>query len=361
MLRAYNVDTLRTGMKVGRDVLDLDGKVLVKSGTVLTMEQISSLNGKSVFSVYIDVPEEEIHTDIIGHEHLLDGNYIERYKKTYSRVQNIYYKLGREDVLDMADLEEVISKENIEELCDGATAVTQIHNMTRDGDYVIHHATNVAILAGLMANWMRYPWEKTRELVMAGLFSEVGKMKVPKDILEKTEKLTSEELDKVKRHVEYGYDMLKYSELKKYKEVLLSILQHHERCDGSGYPNRLKSDAICDYAKIIAILDIYDAMAANRSYAKRNSPFDVFKILYEDVLNGKLDTTFSILFINKLCHALNGNWVGLSNGQRAKIVYIAESRVTAMPIVQTTKNEFIDLNSNHNIKIEALLTANEMQ
>ena len=124
MLRAYNVDTLRTGMKVGRDVLDLDGKVLVKSGTVLTMEQISSLNGKSVFSVYIDVPEEEIHTDIIGHEHLLDGNYIERYKKTYSRVQNIYYKLGREDVLDMADLEEVISKENIEELCDGATAVT---------------------------------------------------------------------------------------------------------------------------------------------------------------------------------------------------------------------------------------------
>ena len=128
----------------------------------------------------------------------------------------------------------------------------QIHNMTRDGDYVIHHATNVAILAGLMANWMRYPWEKTRELVMAGLFSEVGKMKVPKDILEKTEKLTSEELDKVKRHVEYGYDMLKYSELKKYKEVLLSILQHHERCDGSGYPNRLKSDAICDYAKIIA-------------------------------------------------------------------------------------------------------------
>ena len=360
MLRAHGVDTLRTGMKVGRDVLDLDGTLIVKSGTVLTQDIIQSLNGKNVFSVYVDVPEEELHSDIVGHEYLLDGDYVETYKKTYNRVQNIYYKLGREDKLELDDLEQVISKENIDELCDGATAVSQIHNMTRDGDYVIHHATNVGILAGLMAKWMRSSWDKTRELVMAGLLSEVGKMKVPSEILNKTGKLEPEELDKVKRHVDYGYDMLKLSPLKKYKEVILAVLQHHERCDGSGYPNRLKADAICDYAKIVAILDIYDAMAANRSYAKRNSPFDVFKILYEDILNGKLDTKYSILFINKLCHSLNGNWVGLSNGERAKIVYIDESRVTSLPIVQTMKNEFIDLNSRHDIKVEALLTANEV-
>ena len=360
MLRAQSVDTLRTGMKVGRDVLDLDGKVIVKNGTVLTADTIQSLSGKNVFSVYIDVPEEEIHTDLVGHEYLLDGEYVQRYKKTYSRVQNIYYKLGRENVLELADLEEIISKDNIAELCVGATAVSQIHNMTRDGDYVIHHATNVGILAGLMAKWMRTPWEKTRELVMAGLLSNVGKMKVPREILDKTGKLDPEELQKIKNHPGYGYDMLKLSEINKHIEVLNAILQYHERCDGSGYPNRLKGDAICDYAKIVAILDIYDAMAANRSYAKRNSPFDVFKILYEDVLKGKLDTKYSILFISKLCHSLNGNWVGLSNGQRAKIVYIDESRVTSMPIVQTTKGEFINLNKSSDLKIEALLTANEV-
>ena len=360
MLRAESVNTLRTGMKVGRDVLDLDGKVILKSGTVLTADTIQSLKGKNVFSVYVDVPEEEIHTDLVGNEYLLDGEYIERYKKTYSRVQNIYYKLGRENALDLADLEEVINQENIKELCLGATAVSQIHNMTRDGDYVIHHATNVAILAGLMAKWMRLHWDKTRELVMAGLLCNVGKMKVPQEILNKTGKLDPEELQKIKNHPGYGYDMLKTSELKKYNEVLLAVLQYHERCDGSGYPNRLKADAICDYAKIAAILDIYDAMAANRSYAKRNSPFDVFKILYDDVLKGKLDTKYSILFISKLCHSLNGNWVGLSDGQRAKIVDIDESRVTTMPIVQTTKGEFIDLNKNHDLKIDALLTANEV-
>ena len=360
MLRAQSVDTLRTGMKVGRDVLDLDGKVIVKSGVVLTADIIQNLNGKNVFSVYIDVPEEDIHTDLVGNEFLLDGDYIERYKKTYSRTQNIYYKLGRENVLDMDDLEYIINKDNVKELCDGATAVSQIHNMTRDGDYIIHHATNVGILAGLMAKWMRLPWDQTRELVMAGLLSNVGKMKVPREILDKTGKLDPEELEKIRNHPGYGYDMLKLSELKNYTEVLMAILQYHERCDGSGYPNRLKADAICDYAKIVAVLDIYDAMAANRSYAKRNSPFDVFKILYDDVLKGKLDTKYSILFISKLCHSMQGNWVGLSNGQRAKIVYINESRFTSMPIVQTTRGEFIDLNSNREVKIEALLTANEV-
>ena len=101
-------------------------------------------------------------------------------------------------------------------------------------------------------------------------------------------------------------------------------------------------------------------MAANRSYAKRNSPFDIFKVLYDDVLKGKLDTRFGILFMRNLRRSLNGNWVGLDDGQRAKIVYIDEARVISQPVIQTTKNEFIDLNKKTDLKIEALLTAREV-
>lgn len=360
MLRAFNVDELRSGMKVGRNVQDIDGTVLIRSGTILKPNDVEKLNGKMVFSVYIDVPEEEIHTEIVGNEHLLDGEYVRCYKMAYSRVQNIYFQLGREGKLDIPDMEELIVDEVIDQLCEGATAVSQIHNMTRTGDYTIHHALNLYILAGLMSNWLRYRWEKRTELMTASLLCDVGKMKVPKEILEKTGKLEPEELDKMRRHVDYGYDMLKYSELAQHKDLLMGILQHHERCDGSGYPNRKKGDDICDYGKIIAILDMYDAMAANRAYAKRNSPFDVLKILYDDMLAGKLDTNFTVLFIKNLNHSLNGNWVGLSNGERAKIVYIDETRIYALPIVQTLKNEFIDLNRRSDLKIEALLTANEM-
>ena len=359
LLVACDVNALRSGMKVGREVKDMDGKIILTKNTILNAETIQSLIGKNIFSVYVEEVDDNA-SEMSQHDFLLDNEYIELYKKTFDRVQNIYYTLGRGGELDMNDLNYILDQKNIDELCNGAKAVTQIHNMTRDGDYIIHHATNLGILAGLMSHWMNYSNDKTRELVMTGILCDVGKMKVPKEILNKTGKLSAEEFDTMKRHVDYGYDMLKFSAIQSHKDVLMGILHHHERCDGSGYPNRVKGDNISDFGKIITILDIYDAMAANRSYAKRNSPFDIFQILYEDVLNGKLDTTFGIAFMRRLCHSLNGNWVGLNNGQRAKIVYVDESRVSAMPIVQTTKNEFIDLNRVHDIKIEALLTANEV-
>lgn len=362
MLRSYDVDVLRSGMKVGRDVLDMDGKIVLKKNTTLNAEMINSLIGHNIFSVYIDEVEEEDNEveNLLGQEHLLDSDYLENYQKTYDKVFDIYYKLERQNELDLESLNSIITPENIKKICDGATAITQIHNMTRKGDYTIHHAANVGILAGIAARWIHYNKELTEDIIISGILSEVGKVKIPKEILNKKGKLDPEEFAEMRRHVDYGYDMLKLSAIKNKTDILSGVLHHHERCDGSGYPNRLKGDRISDFGKIIAILDIYDAMAANRSYAKRNSPFDIFKVLYDDVLIGKLDTRFGILFMRNLRRALNGNWVGLNDGQRAKIVYIDEARVTDQPVVQTAKNEFIDLNKTADLKVEALLTAQEV-
>lgn len=196
---------------------------------------------------------------------------------------------------------------------------------------------------------------------MSAFLHDVGKKCIPEEILEKTGKLTDAEFHEIRKHPEYGYNLLKLGPIGSKQDVLFGIVQHHERCDGSGYPAKLKKDQINELARIIAILDIYDAMAANRSYARRCSPFDILGVLYEDVLKGKLDTEFGVQFMRHLCHALNGNWVALSDGQKARIVYIDESRVTALPVVQTTKNEFIDLNRRSDIKIQAVLTAREME
>lgn len=362
MLRSCDVDVLRSGMKIGRDVLDMDGKVILKKNTTLNADSINSLITHNIFSVYIDedIDEAEEAKEIAGQDFLIDPEYVEHYGRTYEAVSSIYYDFEHNNKLNAEALEFILDPDNIKEICDGSTAVTQIHNMARKGDYTIHHATNVGILAGVAAKWIGYDSIITGDLITAGILSEIGKVKIPKEILNKKGKLEPEEFEQIKRHVDYGYDGLKFSELKNKSNVLSGILHHHERCDGSGYPNRLRGDKISDFGKIIAILDIYDAMAANRAYAKRNSPFDIFKILYEDVLKGKLDTRFGILFMRKLRYALNGNWVGLNDGQRAKIVYIDEARVTAQPIVQTVKNEFIDLNKKSDLKVEAMLTAKEI-
>lgn len=361
MLKSYDVTELRSGMKVGRAVKDLDGKTLIKENVKLTSELIDRLRGKNVFSVYIDVTPEDYAPLPVDQEHLLDVDYLKCYKKCFAIVQNIYYGFANTNKLDMGELAELIRANNISELCDdGAKAVTQIHNMKRDGDYVIHHALNVGILAGIMAHWLDYRAKQVGELVITGMLSEIGKMKISKGILNKTEKLDAEEMAEVRKHVVYGYAMLTESPLRNLKNVLLGVLHHHERCDGSGYPSQLKGDKVSDFGKIIAVLDIYDAMATNRSYAKRNSPFDIIKVLYGDALAGKLDTRFVVVFVKKLLQAINGSWVGLSDGQRAKIVYIDDSRVTNLPVVQTLKDEFIDLNKRTDLKVDALLTANEV-
>ena len=361
MLKSYDVTELRAGMKVGRAVKDFDGKTLIEADVRLTKEMLDNLRGKNIFSVYIDVTPEEYTPTNAVQEHLLDKDYVTCYKNCFALTQNIYYGFANTGKLDRSDVVELLRADNISELCDdGIKAVTQIHNMKRDGDYVIHHALNVGILAGIMGRWLNYRATQVGELVMTGLLSEIGKMKISKGILNKTDKLDDEELAEVRKHVVFGYALLKESSFKTLKNVQLGVLHHHERCDGSGYPSKLKGDKISDFGKIIAILDIYDAMATTRSYAQRNSPFDIIKVLYDDVLAGKLDTRFCVVFIIKLLQAINGSWVGLSDGQRAKIVYMDDSRITALPVVRTNKGEFIDLNRRTDLKVSALLTANEV-
>lgn len=360
MLKSYDVTELRAGMKVGRAVKDFDGKILIKGNVNLTNEMIDSLRGKNIFTVYIDVTPEDYKPTAATQEHLIDADFMRCYKNCFSSTQNIYYGFANNGKLDKNELAELLRAENIAELCDdGIKTITQIHNMKRDGDYIIHHALNVGILAGIMARWLNFKATQVGELVMSGLLSEVGKMKISKGILNKTDKLDAEELATVQKHVVFGYAMLLDSPLKNLKNVLLGVLHHHERCDGSGYPSKLKGEKISDFGKIIAVLDIYDAMATHRAYAKRNSPFDIIKVLYGDVLAGKLDTRFGVVFMKNLLQAINGCWVGLSDGRRAKIVYIDDSRVTAQPIVQTNDGEFIDLNRRADLTVAALLTANE--
>ena len=359
MLRSYDIDILRSGMKIGRDVMDLDGSVVVKQNAILNADLIDELRRKNVFSVYIDEDEDE-EEEVSIDSFLLDSEYLEHYQKTYNLLQTVYYQAAQGNGINIKNLDEILTPENINLLCDVSTAVAQIHNMNREGDYVIHHATNVGILAGLMARWLRYNDKPKREIVLSGLLSEIGKMKVPTEILNKKGKLDDDEFREVKRHVDYGYDMLKISPLRIFKDVLMGVLQHHERCDGSGYPNRTSGNQISDFGKIIAILDIYDAMAANRSYARRNSPFDIFQVLFQDISRGKLDKTFGLIFMFRLRHSFNGSWVGLTNGKRAQIVEIDEKRVTDQPIVKTLKGDVINLNETPDLKVEAMLTAKEI-
>ena len=379
MLKAFAVRSLLPEMLIGRTVYDGDSEdVLVEGGTVLDKETIKLLKKKGIASVYVDedsiiaaVHKEKAHkaekAAVIGdgpapeREIKLDNKYEEGYRYVYGEMEKLFAEAAETGKLNMSILQDVMSSGRLRDLYkEGATAVSMMYSMNQDGNYNLHHCVHLAILGGLMAKWMGLVGIDRQNMVLAGLFLDIGKQMVPKDLLEKKGLLTEEEFDILKNHVVESFKIVENSELEGRTDLMNGIIQHHERDDGSGYPSGLKGDAITTFGKVLAILDCYDAMASSRSYAAKRSPFEVFKVLYADVLDGKLDSEYAVLFMRKMNAALNGCWLRLSDGTAGRIVYVDESRVTAMPVVQLADGGFIDLNTVKDLTVVEIMTASDV-
>ena len=376
MLKAFAVRSLLPEMLLGRTVYDGDTDiVLVEGGTVLDRDMIKLLKEKDVASVYVDedsilaaVQKEKAikrereaaseETALPERDAKLDSKYEEDYRYVYGEMEKLFQEAALTGRLNMDILQPVMASGRLRDLYkEGATAVSMIYTMNQDGDYNIHHCVHLAILSGLMAKWIGLVGMDRQNLVLAGLFLDIGKQFIEKDLLEKKGRLTEEEFDILKNHVVDSFKLLEGSELSGRTDLMNGVIQHHERNDGSGYPSGLEADRISTFGKVLAVLDSYDAMASSRTYAEKRSPFEVFKILYADVLDGKLDSEYAVLFMRKLNAALNGCWLRLSDGTAGRIVYIDESRVTAMPVVQLTDGGFIDLNTVKDITVVEIMTA----
>ena len=383
---------LQPGMILAQPIVLRDGKILMETGTRMTEFVIGLLrnpkymknvlpDGVSIdeMTLIVNVPEEikaaalEDHSqmDLAGTPYenmpppdpkadkILDADYVRTYLEVYRELDQLMNTGAVHRGLNLDALGQLISDRKLASLCNDSMAITQIHNMDFDGSYLLHHSLHVSILAGLMGKWMRWPRESYERLLLTGLLHDIGKLKISKDILNKPGKLSLSEIKIMQNHPAYGVEILAKSGLSSESDLIAGVLQHHERGDGSGYPSGLRNDMISPFGKILAILDIYDAMATNRVYARKVSPFDIFDRLATDMGIGKLDEAYCVLFIRELGRALIGNWVRLTSGEKAKIIYIDQSRTNSLPIVQTTEGKFYDLSTDDTKKIEELLTIRE--
>ena len=391
MFKQLSLKELKPGMVLTQPLVSRQGSLVVEAGTLLTefilgslqnpvymnsilpedigfdnmklnvfvVEQHGSLSVEGLSHVGVEVSGDEGKLPNPNKEHLLDPYYVALYDNVMEMLCNLLDPRNVSRGLDLDAIGQLIADRQLEQLCDGARAVTQIHNMNRDGSYLLHHSLHVAILAGLMGRWLHWPREHRERLVLAGLLHDVGKLKISDDILNKPGKLTPSEMEIVRRHSSYSAEILAKCGLSGEMDIMAGVLQHHERGDGSGYPSGIKKEIISPFGKILAILDIYDAMAANRAYAHKVSPFEIFDRLNADMMEDKIDAEYGVLFVKKVCHALTGSWLRLTSGEKAKIIYIDQSRTNALPIVETTEGKFYDLAHDGRVKIVELMTLAE--
>ena len=207
---------------------------------------------------------------------------------------------------------------------------------------------NTALISRGIGRWLKFPKENLDIATLAGLFHDIGKISVPEHILNKHGKLAIEEFETMKMHTIYGQKLLK-----KIPGINISIvnaaMQHHERYDGSGYPMSLTGDEIDPYAAIVAIADVYEAMTAVRPQRKPLSPFQVIEAFEEDGFS-KYNTKFILTFLGNIADAYQNRMVYLTDGRKARIIYINHNKLSH-PVVELDTKETLDLSKETDLHI----------
>ena len=225
-----------------------------------------------------------------------------------------------------------------------------LHALRAYDDATYVHSVNVALIAHTIGEWMHLDEDDKELLTKAGLLLDVGKMMIPQEILTKKGKLTDDERTKLRMHPTLGYRAVEKKNIDQH--IKNTILMHHERCDGSGYPRHLTMNQIDPVARIVSIADVYDAMTSERVYRQALSPFYAFEQIEEDGLQ-KYDTQAVLTFLENLSGVYIGNRVRLSDGSIGEIVYINKMRYSR-PTVRVG-SRFLDLFEKRDLQIEALL------
>lgn len=226
-----------------------------------------------------------------------------------------------------------------------------LNNMRALDDSVYAHSLNVALISRMLGRWLKLDNHNLDVLTCAGLFHDIGKVLIPEEVLNKSEKLTDEEFALIKSHPKKGYDILKPQNIDPH--IKKAALMHHERCDGSGYPSGLEEDLIDEYAMIVGIADVYDAMTAARSY---RAPLCAFQVISNFEKDGyqKYHTKYITTFLKQIAATYQSNRVVLSDGRGGKIVMINPNDLSR-PVIQFDDNECLDLSTHRDLYITAVI------
>jgi putative nucleotidyltransferase with HDIG domain len=244
-----------------------------------------------------------------------------------------------------------ISKTMIGGMKESSHIIKCLTEIKASDEYTYTHCVDVALYSMLIAKWLDLPELSIQEVIRAGLLHDIGKVKIPDEILNKNGELTPEEFEVIKNHPVYGYDFIK--DISNISEgIKMAVLLHHERIDGSGYPFGYMGSSINLLAKIVSVADVYDAMTQNRVYKKNASPFDAFQMFLTIGI-----TTFDMTVINAFLRNLAPFYVGanvmLSNGETGEIVYVPPQDIIS-PIIKVG-SKYIDLSRECSLKILSLL------
>lgn len=277
------VRNLKSQEILAKSVYDESGKILLVQGIKLTKGHISKMKQNLIYFVYIE--EEETGALHLTNEVLSLNKLVQVKDEIIVQLPNIF-----NDLMDGSPSTIEHSLERIDTFIDSIIAEKEINinlfELKKYDNYTYIHCIDTGIMAIILGRTLEMNKSELKQLGYGAMLHDIGKLKIDQGIINKQGKLTTEEFNEIRKHPVYGYNALKEAGIGDIT-ILNSVISHHERVDGSGYPFGLNREKISLHAKIISVCDVFTAISADRSYRERFNPNEA----YEYIIAG-VDTYF---------------------------------------------------------------------
>lgn len=326
-MRYVPVGAIRENMVLAKNIYSEKGQLLLNKGCKILNNYLDSIISMGFPGVYIqDTLSEDIEIEsIIRNE--LRSKTVEGVKDFFISVEKNkrHYKEFKKRI--EITLEKILNDDDL---------MINMKDLKTFDEYTYKHSVNVTVLSMIIGTSLKLSYKEMFNLGRAALLHDIGKMFVSKEILNKPGKLDTSEMEIMKNHSQFGYKYLK----KRYGFSTLTyngVLDHHEKYDGTGYPDGISADQINLLANVVSIADVYDALTSDRPYKKPMCPNDAFEYIL-----GNADKMFRFDIVNIFSKVIvpypEGTMVKLSNGDIA-IVQGTPCDYPLRPIVKVIKSE----------------------
>ncbi len=267
-------DTLKTLRGMGLRELYIDTKKGLDVADALTQQEVKQEISQAMEAIANEpsLPMSVTLQEEIGHARIL-------HKEANQIAHNMLLDIRLGKQIEMEKVEPLVEN-MIDSIFRNPDALLPLARLKDHDNYTFQHSVSVCALMISFARGLKLERPTIKEIAIGALLHDVGKAKVPDSILNKPAKLTEAEFDKMKSHVVQSIIVLQHTP--GISQIALDVAgQHHERFDGTGYPNKLQGDQISLYGQMGSIVDVYDALTSVRVYKKGMPPTEALGKLLE--------------------------------------------------------------------------------
>ena len=350
--RFVELSELKKGMCIDQSIVDSTGRILITRGSGLEEFHIAEMRNLRINGVYIAesddllMQEEDIQISPNAQQMVRKLSVEDRpalilrenvKKQVAEGIQFLFNNPDSEGFLEATN---AVADDLMTAMVENDAVAVDVNALKVCDEYTFKHSVDVGSIAMVIGKTMNLPRENIREIGVAGLLHDLGKSKIPNEILNKPGRLTDEEFAVMKKHSLYGYEMI-MDKPGLSQNIKLGVLQHHEKMGGNGYPMGVAGSKIGLIGRILSVADVYDALVTERPYKSAFSPRDAVEMIM--AMSKDLDNNVIRAFLRSVILYPVGTVLRLSNGEAVRVVENVEGHPTRPKVVELTTGRFYDL------------------